>query len=228
MTAKAAPGLAALAITARQPRRTPSSPANGITTALFPEKPITSQGMKRSAAGLDHDAGADRHRVDGTRDLDHQAAHADHPAIDIDAIDVADLFGQSAFIAKTLSFDAFQAVPLTSCLPASLIIASLSLVTESARPSEGRSSCGSRLGPPLNVELERDWIQKAASTQYLRAIRKKLHDQSLRNTNQILLTICGQDPNQLFKGVLSAASAADLTPGAATIGDWHARIADRR
>src|SRR3954467_8001857 len=26
----------------------------------------------------------------------------------------------------------------------------------------------------------------------------------------------------------SAASAADLTPGAATIGDWHARIADRR
>ena len=44
--------------------------------------------------------------------------------------------------------------------------------------------------------------------------------------NQILLTICRQDPNQLFKGVLSAASAADLTPGAATIGDWHARIAD--
>jgi hypothetical protein len=32
----------------------------------------------------------------------------------------------------------------------------------------------------------------------------------------------------LFKGVLSAASAADLTPGAATIGDWHARFADRR
>jgi hypothetical protein len=50
----------------------------------------------------------------------------------------------------------------------------------------------------------------------------------LANTNQILLTICRQDPNQLFKGVLSAASAADLTPGAATIGDWHARSADRR
>ena len=39
--------LAALAITARQPRRTPSRPANGITTALLPEKPMTSDGMKR-------------------------------------------------------------------------------------------------------------------------------------------------------------------------------------
>jgi hypothetical protein len=39
--------LAAFAMTARQPRRTPSRPANGITTALLPEKPITSQGMKR-------------------------------------------------------------------------------------------------------------------------------------------------------------------------------------
>ena len=28
----------------------------------------------------------------------------------------------------------------------------------------------------------------------------------------------------MFKGVLSAASAADLTPGAATKGDWHARL----
>ena len=34
-------------MTARQPRRTPSSPANGITTALLPEKPITSDGMTR-------------------------------------------------------------------------------------------------------------------------------------------------------------------------------------
>ena len=39
--------IAAFAITARHPRRTPSSPANGITTALSPVKPITSQGMKR-------------------------------------------------------------------------------------------------------------------------------------------------------------------------------------
>ena len=46
------------------------------------------------AAGLDHDAGADRHRMDGAGDLDHQAAHADHAAIDIDAVDVVDLFGE--------------------------------------------------------------------------------------------------------------------------------------
>ncbi|MEH2471432.1 hypothetical protein V1284_002876 [Nitrobacteraceae bacterium AZCC 2299] len=39
--------LEALAITARQPRRTPSRPANGITTALWPLKPMTSAGMKR-------------------------------------------------------------------------------------------------------------------------------------------------------------------------------------
>src|SRR3984885_12168494 len=97
-----------------------------------------------------------------------------------------------AFIAKRLSsrnrlhcenlkFRRFEAAPLTSCLPASLIIASLSLMTESARPSEGRSSRGSRLGPPLNMELEHDWVQKAGLRQYLRAIRKKLHDESLRN-----------------------------------------------
>src|ERR1700684_587764 len=82
---------------------------------------------------------------------------------------------------ENLKFRRFEAAPLTSCLPASLIIASLSLRTESARPSEGRSSRESRLGPPRNVELEHDWVRKAASTQYLTAIRKKLHDQSLRN-----------------------------------------------
>jgi hypothetical protein len=42
-----------------------------------------------------------------------------------------------------------------------------------------------------------------------------------------LLTMSRQDPNQLFKGVLSAASLRpDLTPGAATMGNWHARFAD--
>jgi hypothetical protein len=77
------------------------------------------------------------------------------------------------------------------------------------------------------VDLERERVQKTGSAQYLRA-RQKIARIELEKTNQILLTICRQDPNQLFKGVLSAASAADLTPGAATIGDWHARIADRR
>jgi hypothetical protein len=40
----------------------------------------------------------------------------------------------------------------------------------------------------------------------------------LAQQNQFLLTIGSQDPNQLLKGVSSAASiAAGLTPGAATI-----------
>jgi hypothetical protein len=50
---------------------------------------------------------------------------------------------------------------------------------------------------------------------------------ALAHGNQLLLTICRQDPNQLFKGVFQCReSAAGLTPGAATKGDWHARIAD--
>ena len=35
--------------TARQPRRTPSSGANGISSAWLPEKPTTSQGIGRLA-----------------------------------------------------------------------------------------------------------------------------------------------------------------------------------
>jgi hypothetical protein len=83
------------------------------------------------AAGLDHDTGADRHRVYRTRDLHHQAAHADHAAVDIDAVDVGDLLGKCLHC-ENLKFPRFMALPLTWCLPASLIITSLSLVTESA------------------------------------------------------------------------------------------------
>ena len=39
---------AAAVTTARQPRRTPSSAANGISSALLPEKPTTSHGMVRA------------------------------------------------------------------------------------------------------------------------------------------------------------------------------------
>jgi hypothetical protein len=131
-------------------------------------------GDETIAAGVDHDARADRHRVNRTCDLDHQAAHADHAAIDIDAVDIADLLGQRLHC-ESLKFPRFAGLPLTSCLPASLIITSLSLMTESARPSERRSSRESRLGPSLNVDLERERVQKTGSVQYLRAIRQKLH-----------------------------------------------------
>ncbi len=46
-------------------------------------------------AGLDHEPRTDRHRVNGSGHFDHQAANADHAAIDVDAVDVADLFGKS-------------------------------------------------------------------------------------------------------------------------------------
>jgi hypothetical protein len=84
------------------------------------------------ATGLDHDPRADRHRMDGPRDLDHQPAHTHHPAIYIDAVDVADLFRERLHC-ENLKFRRISPRSLTSCLPASLIIASLSLVTESAR-----------------------------------------------------------------------------------------------
>ena len=95
-------------MTALQPRRTPSRPANGITTALLPEKPITSQGMERLRAGLDHEPRTDRHRVDRAGHLDHQAAHADHTAINVDAVDVADLFGKSLHQGRAFNKRAFM------------------------------------------------------------------------------------------------------------------------
>ena len=86
-------------------------------------------------AGFDNDACANAHRVNWPGDLDHQTAHTDDASIGIDAIDVADLFRQGLHC-ETLKFIDAGPVALTSCLPASLIIASLSLVAEHACPSE--------------------------------------------------------------------------------------------
>src|SRR6185312_13304923 len=88
-----------------------------------------------------------------------------------------DLF-RKGFHCENLKFPRIAAPALTSCLPASLIIASLSLVTESACPTERRASLGSRLGPPLDAKLERERIKKAAPAQHLMAIRQKLHDRA--------------------------------------------------
>ena len=85
---------AAVATTARQPRRTPSSAANGMASAWPPGKPTTSQGMAGPTAGLERQPRADRHGVDRPGDLDHQPAHADHAAVDLHAVEVGDLFGQ--------------------------------------------------------------------------------------------------------------------------------------
>ena len=132
---------AALAITARQPRRTPSSPANGITIALLPVKPITSQGIARlPPVSTTIRAPTDIAWI-GPAISTIRPRTPDHPAINIDAVDIADLLGQGLHC-ETLKFLRVRRCPLTSCLPASLIIASLSLVAERARPSERR--CESR------------------------------------------------------------------------------------
>src|SRR5262249_39203945 len=69
--------------------------------------------------------GADRHRVEGAGYLYHQAAHADHPAVDLSRIQFVDLLGER--LHEVAPKGATRPLPLTSCLPASLIIASPSL-----------------------------------------------------------------------------------------------------
>jgi hypothetical protein len=67
--------------------------------------------------------------------------------------------------------------------------------------------------------LNEDGIEKLLHRNVLARFDKNC-TKELANRNQILLTIFCQDPNQLFKGVLSAAvCAADLTPGAADYGE---------
>ena len=89
---RTAPGVAVTM--ARQPRRTPSSAANGISSALAPEKPTTSHG-NGACAGLDRDPRADRHGEQRPGDLHHQSAHADHAAKYLDAVEFGNLFGES-------------------------------------------------------------------------------------------------------------------------------------
>ena len=78
---------------ARQPRRTPSSAPNGISSALAPEKPTTSQGMASRPVSITTRAPTDMAWI-GPGDLDHQAAHADHAAVNLDAVELGDLLGQ--------------------------------------------------------------------------------------------------------------------------------------
>src|SRR5713226_8668488 len=52
-------------------------------------------GDGRPLPGLDPDPRADRHGVDRPGDLDHEAAHADDAAIDLDPVQLGNLLGQS-------------------------------------------------------------------------------------------------------------------------------------
>jgi hypothetical protein len=107
---------AAVVTTARQPRRTPSSAANGIASAWPPEKPTTSHGIFRRS-GLDGQARADRHRVNRSSDLHHQSTHRDNAAVSLDAIYIDDLFGERLHRSAFSAGDA-QAINLPLGLPA--------------------------------------------------------------------------------------------------------------
>ena len=68
-------------------------------------------GDETVGAGLDHDAGADRHRMDGAGDLHHQPAHADDAAIYIDAVEVGYLFRERLHC-ENLKFPRFRRLAL--------------------------------------------------------------------------------------------------------------------
>ena len=53
---------------------------------------LAGYGLRRR---LNNDPRADRHRMQRAGDLNHQPAHADHTAVDLDTVELVDLFGQS-------------------------------------------------------------------------------------------------------------------------------------
>ncbi len=127
-------------------------------------------GNRPAGRRLDQHARADRHGVDRASDLDHEAAHADHPAIDFDAVELRDLLGQRLHEIRMFMKDSGSA--LTDLLPASLIIASPSLGLSAHLPGQdGGASRGSRLTPTLNVEHEPVYGRKTNSLQHITAIR---------------------------------------------------------
>lgn len=104
-------------------------------------------------------------QVNGAGDLDHQSAHTDNSAINIDGVDVADLFRERLHCAN-LWVSRFPRVRLTPCLPASLIIAPL-FSRLRALPVRRRVSRRSTSEFAPNAELERERIRKVASRNML-------------------------------------------------------------
>ena len=90
---------------------------------------------------LDHHPGADRHGVQRAGNLDHQAANADHAAIDFDAVELVDLFGQRLHgrprDLKTAIMVTRKAAVLTVYLPGPLIIQLSSLGTRRLTGQDG-------------------------------------------------------------------------------------------
>src|SRR5579872_3884306 len=113
--------------------------------------------------------------MQGPGDFHHQTAHADHTAIDFDAVEFVNLLGQR--LHRGTAFMPQPAVPpfrvLTVYLPAALIIA-WSLGTEGSPGRAGGASPQSRLAPKLNLIHEHPRGSKTTLLQYLKAIRWNL------------------------------------------------------
>ena len=79
---------------ARQPRRTPSSAPNGISRALAPAKPTTSQGIGRPLpVSIITRAPTDMAWI-GPATSTISPRTPDHPAVNLDPVEFGDLFGQ--------------------------------------------------------------------------------------------------------------------------------------
>ncbi len=90
----------------RRPHRAGDSGNHGLAAApnAFERRKRHQQGITRGKpdhlAGdrlrrrLNNDARANRHRMQGTGDFHHQAADADHAAVNLDAVEFVDLLGQ--------------------------------------------------------------------------------------------------------------------------------------
>src|SRR6202034_240091 len=125
---------------------------------------------------LDHDASTDRHRMQRSRDFDHQAAHADNTPVDGDPVELVDLFGERLHRrpARAVAMVTSLLPVLTLYLPGPLIIAS-SLGIKAGPPGESAwASPQSRLAPQVNLERERPRGQKSTLSQHLKAIRSNL------------------------------------------------------
>jgi hypothetical protein len=106
------------------------------------------------------------------RDFDHQAAHADHPAVYLNTVEFVNLFGQRLHgaIAVCVRLVTSGAPVLTLYLPAPLIIALVLGKGRLVKPSGG-ASLENRLAPELNLKHERPRGSKSNLLQHLKAIR---------------------------------------------------------
>jgi hypothetical protein len=245
--------------TARQPRRTPSSAANGISSALAPENPTTSQEIALSVSTTTR-APTDISWIGPATSTTRPRTPIARPSGRLTPVFASYgralprlrlhlgykkiLHGRRAlharifFIATAPSWqkqrtriDSVAVIArwfLTSCLPASLIIASPLWDFRGPSPdwTVGQSLLN-RLRPNLNVEHEMTLGKKTNSVQYLRAIRLSLPRGRARVGSGFVNHALLRFRLGLSQSVLEGRRCGVPTCArSGEEGDWHARIAD--